>query len=189
MQVPLEITFRDVQKTDEMDDLIREKSAKLDRICDHLSSCRVVVEKPQKNQSSGQPYRVRIDLTIPPGHEIVVNRDPNKGNLHLDLAAEIRWAFDAAGRQLKELMEKQRRDVKTHPDQEVQGVVMQLMPENDEGFIRALDGRDIYFHRNSVLHGDYDRMKIGTGVRYAEEMGEKGPQASTVQIIETSGSY
>ncbi|NLP01042.1 MAG: HPF/RaiA family ribosome-associated protein, partial [Fibrobacter sp.] len=34
MQVPLEITFRDVEKTDEMEELIRKKAAKLDRICD-----------------------------------------------------------------------------------------------------------------------------------------------------------
>jgi len=189
MQIPLEITFRDVEKTPELDTLIRQKAAKLDKICDHINSCRVVVEKLQKHQSTGQPFRVRLDLKVPPGHELVVSRDPSKGNLHLDLPAEIRWAFEAMERQLIELLDKLKRDVKTHPYQQVQGVIERLFTENGTGFIRTVDGREVYFHRNSVLHDGYTQLKIGTGVRFSEEMGEKGPQASSVQIVEVKESY
>lgn len=189
MQVPIEITFRDVEKTSDFEQLIRHRAEKLDKICDYLISCRVVVEKVQRNQRSGIPYRVRIDVTIPPGHEVVVSRDPSKGDLHLDLGAEIRWAFDTAERRVRELMDRQRRDVKIHPEQMIQGIVVKLFPLDDSGFIRTLDGREIYFHRNSVLHSDYGNLKIGTGVRFSEEMGELGPQASSVQVVDTMNSY
>lgn len=189
MQVPLEISYRDVEKTEELEELIRQKAAKLDRICDHISSCRVMVEKLQKHQSSGQPYRVRLDIRVPPGHELAVSRDASKGNLHLDLPAEIRWAFDVAARQLKELMEKQRRDVKVHPYQQVQGVIERIFYADGNGFIRTVDGREIYFHRNSVLHMPFEQLRVGMGVRFSEEMGDKGPQGTSVQVIEIPESY
>ena len=47
-----------------------------------------------------------------------------------------------------------------------------------------LPGREIYFHRNSVLGGEFPRLKVNSRVTYAEEMGKKGPQASTVKLIE-----
>ena len=189
MQVPLEISFRDVEKTDEVEELIRQKAAKLDRVCDHINSCSVMVEKLQKHQRSGQPYKVRLDIKVPPGHELVISRDASRGNLHLDLNAEIRWAFDVAERQLIELMEKQRRDIKTHPYQEVQGVIERVFYSDGVGFIRSVDGREIFFHKNSILHFSFENLRPGMGVRFNEEMGEKGPQATSVQIVEIPESY
>ena len=51
------------------------------------------------------------------------------------------------------------------------------------GFLEAADGHEVYFHRNSVLDGAYNRLAVGTHVAFAEEMGEKGPQASTVKLL------
>ncbi|MFW5774698.1 MAG: HPF/RaiA family ribosome-associated protein [Chitinivibrionales bacterium] len=188
MVIPLEISYRGVEKIDSVDDLIREKAAKLERICDYITSCRVAVEKPQKYQRSGNPYRVRLDITVPPGHELAVVRPSGKGDMHSDLPAVIRAAFDAAERQLKELKGKQRHDVKTHPDQVMQAVVVDLYKQQDYGFIRTIDGRQVYFHKNAVTHGDFDRLEIGTGVRFNEVNGEKGPQASTIQIVDKPGA-
>jgi len=189
MQIPIEITFREVEKTTELEELIRRKAQKLDRICSYISSCRVAVEKVQKHQRSGQPFKVRIDMKVPPGHELVISRDPSKGNLHLDVAAEIRWAFDVAARKLRELMEKQRGDIKYHEYQNVQGVIEHIMTGDGIGFIRTNDGREIFFHRNSVLHTPFENLRIGMGVRFTEEMGEKGPQATSVQVVNIPESY
>ncbi|MFP4417195.1 MAG: HPF/RaiA family ribosome-associated protein [Chitinispirillaceae bacterium] len=188
MRIPLEISYRGVEKNDSIEELIREKAGKLERICDYISSCRVAVEQPQKYQSSGNPYRVRLDITVPPGHELAVIRPSGKGDMHADLPAVIRAAFEAAERQLRELKGKQRRDVKTHPDQQTQAIVVDLYKQQDYGFIRTLDGRQVYFHRNAVLHDDFDRLEIGTGVHFNEVDGEKGPQASSVQIIDKPGA-
>ena len=47
----------------------------------------------------------------------------------------------------------------------------------------APDGREIYFHRNSVLDAGFDRVSVGAEVRFVEEEGVRGPQASTVRLV------
>ena len=61
--------------------------------------------------------------------------------------------------------------------------VVQLDPLGEFGLLESNDGQEIYFHRNSVLNGDYSHLAVGSRVTYAEEMGEKGPQASTVKLM------
>ena len=189
MQVPLEISFKGIQNTDEIESLIRSKVVKLERVCGYLSSCRIAVEKRQEHQSVGNPYRVRIDMTVPPGHELVVRREPSEGDMHDPLEVVLRDAFNAAARRLEKLVKLQQGEVKTHPDQQVTAVVHKLFPQEGYGFLRATDTQEeIYFHRNSVLHDEFDRLRIGTGVRYAAEAGVKGLQATTVQIVGTVGA-
>lgn len=187
MQVPLEITFRDVRKTENIERLIREKVAKLEKICDYMVSCRIAVEMPQHHQQTGNPFRVRITLRVPPGHELVTKRESSQGNVHGTLPQTLREAFSAAGRQLKELVNKQRAEVKTHPVHEQLAFVYKILRKEGFGFLRTEEGREIYFHRNSVLNDDFDRLEIGTGVRFVEETGVKGPQASTLQIVNKPG--
>ena len=115
MEVPLEITFRDVAKNDDLDRLIRAKAAGLEKICEDIIGCRVAVESPHAHQQSGNPFRVRISLRVPPG-------------------------------------------------------------------------RELYFHRNSVLNDDFDRLEIGTGVRFVPGAGDEGPKATTVQIVDKPGA-
>ena len=50
------------------------------------------------------------------------------------------------------------------------------------GLIETPDAREIYFHRNSVLNKEFDNLSEGDNVHFSEEMGENGPQASTVHI-------
>ncbi len=68
-------------------------------------------------------------------------------------------------------------------------MVVRLFREEGYGFLRALDGREIYFHRNAVLNDDFDRLVVGAGVRFDEGLGEEGPQASTVQIVDKPGGH
>ena len=189
MIVPLETYFKGMQKTDALEALIEDQANKLERYCDHIISCRIAVESRHQHQRSGQPFRVRIDIKVPPGHEVVVSKDSGEGDLHDQLQVVLREAFDAAARQLKRIGEKQRGETKRHPDQETDGFVSKLFPDEGYGFIKSLDAREIYFHQNSVLHDDFDRLDIGTGVRYVEAQGEKGPQASTVDIVDKPGAH
>jgi cold shock CspA family protein len=173
MRVPLEIAFKGIEHPDEMEALIREEADKLERVCHYMMSCRVAVEKRQQHQEVGNPYRVRLVMTVPPGHELVVRREPSKGDIH------------SAARQLRKLVEQQRGNIKIHPDRQVMAVVHKLFPVEGYGFLRTVDTQEeIYFHRNSVLHGDFDRLTIGLGVRYTAEVGEKGLQATSVQIVD-----
>jgi cold shock CspA family protein len=60
---------------------------------------------------------------------------------------------------------------------------MRLDPSGEFGFLESSDGRKIYFHRNSVLDGAFSRLARGSRVTFAEEMSEKGQQASTVKLL------
>jgi cold shock CspA family protein/ribosome-associated translation inhibitor RaiA len=188
MRVPLEITFRDVPKTETIETLIQEKAAALDRICDNLISCRVAVEKPHENQRFGNPFRVRVTMRVPPGHELVVRRESTEGELSDRLPTVIRDAFDAARRRLKKLVDRQQGEVKSHPAQENLAYVVKLFQDQGYGFLKTLEGREIYFHRNSVLNNDFERLELGTGVRFVAVEGNEGPQASTVQVVDKPGA-
>lgn len=184
----LEISYRGVEKTEDIDRLIREKAAKLQKVCNHIMSCRVAVEKTQQHQRRGNPYRVRLDITVPPAHEIVVRREPTEGDIHEEVSQVLRDVFEAARRKLQALAEKERGEVKVHPDRREMAFVVRLFREEGYGFIKTQDDREIYFHRNAVLNHDFGRLEIGTGVRFVETMGEKGPQATTVQIVDKPGA-
>lgn len=178
MQLPLQITFRNMDASPAVEDVIREKADKLERYYEHIMSCRVVVEASHRHHHKGNIYHVRVDLTVPTD-ELVVSREPHRDHSHEDLYVAIRDAFNAARRQLEEFVRKQRGDVKVHVGPP-EGEVVVLSPGEDYGRIRTEEGREIYFHRNSVLGNGFDRLAVGARVRFTEESGEQGPQASTV---------
>ena len=188
MRVPLEITFRGISSREDIKSLIQQKAAKLEKVAENLISCRVAVEKKQKHPQSGNPFRVRVNMRLPPGREVVVDSgESGNGYIHDELSTVIREVFDIALRQLKKVSDQQQDEVKEHPMQQTSGMVVRLFTDNGYGFIKSLTGREIFFHRNSVLNDDFDRLEVGTGVRFTEEQGEKGPQASTVQIVDKPG--
>jgi ribosomal subunit interface protein len=167
-------------RSDAIDTVIREKVEKLESFYDRIMSCHVIVEAPHRRHQKGKLYHVRIDITVPGGGELVVKREPSKHAAHEDIYVAIRDAFDAARRKLQDYARRQRGDVKSH-EPLPRATVRKLFPQEDFGFLETSDGREIYFHRNSVLEPGFDHLDIGTEVHFSEEMGEKGPQASTVK--------
>jgi ribosomal subunit interface protein len=154
---------------------IREKMTKLDQFSDRIMSCRVSVEESQRKQHQGKLFAVHVDITVP-GKELVVNRVE-----HEDLYVAVRDAFDAAKRQLEEHARKRRGDIKTHTEAPI-GKVAKIFPFDGYGFIVTNDGREVYFHRNSVLEPTFDRLEEGTEVAFLEEQGKEGPQAVRVAV-------
>ena len=180
MQLPLQITFRNMEPTEAIEAKIRERSERLDRVYDRIMSCRVVVESPHRHHHQGNLVHLRIDLKVPNG-ELVVNREPNQHHAHEDAYVAIRDAFDAMQRQLEDFIRRQRADVKLHEASPL-GRVASLFPDEGYGFISTSDGREIYFHRNSVGDDGFAQLSVGSGVRFVEQMAEKGPQATTVRV-------
>ena len=88
----------------------------------------------------------------------------------------VQWgdAFKEARRQLQDYVRQMRGDVKAHETQPG-GVVTKLFPEEGYGFIQTPDGREVYFHANSVVDTAFDDIGLGSEVRFIEEAGEKGP--------------
>jgi ribosomal subunit interface protein len=181
MQLPLQITYRGLDPSPAVDADIRDKAAKLDHYYDHIMSCRVMVEAPHRHSRQGNIYHVRVDLKVP-DRELVASRDTAKYDSHEDLYVAIRDAFAAIQRQLEDYARHRRGDTKTH-EVPSHGRVAQLYPEEGYGIIEDSEGRKIYFHRNSVLGDAFGSITVGSEIRFAEEMGDKGPQASTVRVI------
>ena len=69
----LQITFRGMEPSDAVRAKIEEKAARLDKVCDRITGCRVVVEAPHRHHQKGMLFQVRIDLSVPAGAFIVVN--------------------------------------------------------------------------------------------------------------------
>jgi ribosome-associated translation inhibitor RaiA len=108
MQLPLQITYRDLPHSDALDLRIREKAGKLDEFHHQVISCRVAVEEVQKHSHQGKQFCVRLDIKVPQ-HEIAINRDHNE-----DVYVAVRDAFNAAYRKLEDTMRLQRGEVKAH---------------------------------------------------------------------------
>lgn len=184
MDVPLEISFRGIEPDPVAEDLIRRKAAKLEQVYGRITSLRVSVDQNQKFQSTGRPFRVRLDINIPPGNEFVIKRETSGGHMHSDLLMIIRDAFTAARRKVKKISEKQQGKVKAHPEQQLNAVVARLFPEEDYGFLKSIEGRDIYFHRNSLVDRDLEELRPGDGVSFTAVLGDKGLQATSVHVVD-----
>lgn len=169
-----------MSQSDTVEEHVRRRAAKLDRFFDRLMSCRVAVEVPHRRHRHGKRYQVRVDLTVP-GKELVVARNPPQSLQHEDVHAAIDGAFDDAERVLEDHARKVRGNVKRR-EGALHGVVTKLFHDDGYGFLEGEDGVEVYFHRNSVIKDHFDDLQIGSEVRYAEEIGLKGPQASTVAL-------
>jgi ribosomal subunit interface protein len=181
MQIPLKITFEDIGSSKAVEDAVYKEAAQIERYFERITGCHVFIASPHRHHRQGRLYSVRIDLTVP-GDEIVINREHRLSHAHEDVYIALHQAFHSARRKLEDYVRRMRRQIKTH-EGKPQGNVTQLFPDADYGFIKTAEGRDVYFHRNSVLGGGFDRLQIGSKVSFVEEMGEKGPSASSVRML------
>jgi cold shock CspA family protein len=181
MRLPIQVSFHNLDHSDEIEEMIRAEAERLDGYCDRIMSCRVVVDVPHRHHKEGNFYQVRIDLKIA-GAEIAVRREPAARGEYRAIDIAIREAFDEVRRQLEDRVRIVRGQVKAHAPVP-HARVARLMPEDGYGFLETPDGREIYFHEHSVLNGGFRALEVGAEVCYVEEQGEEGPQASTVRAV------
>jgi ribosome-associated translation inhibitor RaiA/cold shock CspA family protein len=179
MQIPLEIVFRNMEPSPAVEGRIRSLAARLEKFSPHIIHCHVVVEAPHRHQHQGRLFDVALRITVP-GDEIAIQRADQPDQAHEDVYVALRDAFRAARRQLQDYERRRRQQVKFHAGA-THGRISEIDCERQFGRIESDDGRLIYFHRNSVLGQPFDKLAIGTTVRFVEEAGDQGPQASTVQ--------
>ena len=188
MQVPVEIAFHNIQRSDWVELEIRERIARLERIFERLVTCRVRVERRATNASNSIPTVVRIEIGVPGHKDLVVSHEPE----HLqqkfadpDMRNAINEAFRIAERQLvafKEQIKGRTKAVLSDTQNQFLGQVAEIAPERDHGFLLTKEGGLLYFHRNSVLNGDFDTLKRGDEVHYVEDLGDTGPTAVKVRV-------
>jgi cold shock CspA family protein/ribosome-associated translation inhibitor RaiA len=186
METPIQIDFQGMQPTASVRDVIAAHIADLEERFGRITACRVILKAPSGHHRTGGLYEVNIHLTLPNGREVNIGRTPKEDERHSDLPFAINDAFHRARRGLQDHVRRMQGQTKAHDDAPL-GTVSQLEPIDGFGMLTATDGREIYFHRNSVLNDAFSKLKIGTRVMFAEEIGDKGPQASTVKLLGKHG--
>jgi ribosome-associated translation inhibitor RaiA/cold shock CspA family protein len=191
MQISPEISFHNCEGSAAAEDVIRDHIDRLERIYGHMTTCRVRVDQRNQNPTDTIPPVVRIEISVPGRKDIVVAHEPD----HLqrkfqtpDLQNAINEAFRIAERRLSKYKDKLTdhgtADMRHEAAQEFRGQVAELTPGEDFGFLMTKEGALLYFHRNSMLSGDFDALHRGDEVSYVEAMGDNGPTASKVRVLE-----
>jgi cold shock CspA family protein/ribosome-associated translation inhibitor RaiA len=186
MQTPLEVDFQGVSTTPQIQDAIARHVARLEQRYGRVTSCRVALKGPGGHHQNGGLYEVNIRMALPNGREVNVGRTAQADARYADLTFAINDAFKRARRRLQDHVRRLQGLVKQHDGLPI-GRVMRLDPSGEFGFLESGGGREIYFHRNSVLDGGFSRLAAGSRVTFVEEAGEKGPQASTVKLLGKHG--
>ena len=179
--IPLQVIFRNLETSGAVEARVREKVDKLGRFYPSINNCRVAIEQLHRHHHQGNHFHVRIDLKVP-GHELVADREPDENHAYSDVYVALRDAFDAMRRQLEDLVRLQQGHVKHH-EERPHGHITEISPDKTFGRIESIDGRWLYFHRNSLIGEDLDKLQVGTPVYYVEDTGEEGPQASSVYPV------
>jgi cold shock CspA family protein len=179
MQTQPEIDFQGLEPSAERREKILRQIEKLEDRFGRATACRVVVKGPGAHHQTGGLYEINLHLVLPDRREVAIERTPHLDERFQDLDFALHDAFKRARRRLQDQVRRMRGKVKRHETAPT-AIVKKLMAEEGYGFLEAADGREIYFHRNSVEEPGFDALKPGAPVRYSEEEGREGPQASRV---------
>jgi cold shock CspA family protein len=182
MQTQLKIDFHGGEPSEALQGTIAEHVSALERFFGRLTACHVAMRAPGTRHRTGGQFEVDIHITLPDGREVNVGRTPHQDERHANLEFAVNDAFRRARRQLQDRVRRMNGQVKTH-QAAPSGTVKRFDEAEGFGFIEASDGHEIYFHKNAVLDAMLSKIAPGARVSFAEEMGEKGPQASTVRLL------
>ena len=174
------INFPDFEASDFVYNDIVDRIEKLERFYDRIQKCEVFVRQPHKH-SKTRIYHIQIRLTVP-GKEIIVNREREKNLAHQDIYVAIRDSFNALTRQLEDYVKHRRTSYKPRLGPE-HAKVSSFDPNTGFGFVKTPGGREIYFHENALVGPHQERLEVGSEVRFEEEMGEKGPQVTSMSLV------
>ena len=179
METSPHIDFQGMEPSADFRDRILLHIKRLEDRYGRLTACRVAVKAPGERHRTGGHYEINIHLSFPDEREVSVDRTPDLDERFQSFDFAINDAFNRAERQLQDQLRRMRGQVKHHEEAQI-GVVRRLMPTDGYGFLESPDGREIYFHRNSVREPGFDSLQLGARVNFVEEEGKDGPQASRV---------
>src|SRR5258708_2824362 len=179
MQVAPEVIFKGVARSAWVADYVAERLVHLERFAQDITSCHVTLSREQRSHHKGNRYSVMVQVRVPRQHDLAVRKQKQIRDMRTQLPAIINEAFGAIETQLKRTIARRRHEEKAHNGQP-HGMVEKIFPEEGYGFIRALEiDRQVYFHRNSVLHHDFQRLTLRTQAPFAPEEGGQCPPASS----------
>jgi cold shock CspA family protein/ribosome-associated translation inhibitor RaiA len=185
MQTPVEIDFQGLKGNEQLRACVMKNISVLERRFGRITACRVVIKAPSDRHRTGGACEITIRLSLPQGREVDIGRSEKADDRFADPVVALNDAFKRARRRLQNHARRMRGHVKSHDGPPI-ATVKRFDDDAGFGFLETPDGREIYFHKNSVLNSS-GQVPPGTRVTFFEEMGEKGPQASTVKVLGKHG--
>jgi hypothetical protein len=185
VQRPLQITYKDTERSPAFDALIRQRVDALEQLHPRIVGCRVVVEVPYRSARGAKvPLGVTVEVDVPDRGLVVGKDSQDRRAAKEDNTAPLNNAFDAVERQLEKINDVQDRDVKPHASDGKSGMIVQLFPDQNYGFVEVDNSSELYFTRNAVV-GDFSALEVGMMVLVtpATDEGPMGPQASSVRLL------
>ncbi|KFE33892.1 HPF/RaiA family ribosome-associated protein [Thioclava atlantica] len=181
MQIEPIISYRNIEPSEAVTTLVKRRISVLERLHDRITGCEVVLDAPQKRKVSGRVFEARLTLHIP-GEDFHAERSVAQGSARDDLLLAVNRTFSAAEKHLKRQKKKMGQvEVKHHPPV-LHGEVTLLERELGYGYLRADDGREVYFQRDGLTADFWDELETGSRLRFREMEGEKGPFAASVTL-------
>jgi ribosomal subunit interface protein len=185
MQTEPQVTFKGIEKSPALDDLIHERISSLERFHPAIISCRVVVDVPHRAPGTVKvPLTVAVEVQVPGRNTVVAKDSSERHEAKEDHTAALNKAFDAVERQLVKLAELERdADLHNTGASPEAGVITRLFSAQGYGFVQIGDAAELYFTANAVS-GPFDQLTQGMMVHVvrASEEGPMGPQASSVSV-------
>ena len=175
MERPVQITLRNIDHSDALEEHIRERASRLEKFYPRITRCHVVLEIPHKHKHQGNLFNVRLDITVP-GNELVFNREARE-----DVYVALRDVFEAARRKLEDHTQRRRGDTKAHAEA-LSGKITRLFPLERYGFIETEGADEFYFGEANVITPAFDQLKEGDEVQFIADLSGDMPQAKRISI-------
>src|SRR5262245_11150383 len=132
MQRPLEIAFKHLDSSDFIRNLVEERVARLERFHPRIIGCRVVIDAPPRSaDGANPPLGISVEVDVANRPRIVAKDSEAQRAMKGDHLAAINRAFEAVERQLEDISDRQRGEVKSHENARQTGSVVRLFPEQE----------------------------------------------------------
>jgi len=181
MREPLQITYRRIAPSNSIETCVRDRVSALESCYAGIISCDVLIESGGTDRPQDQGLHIHLDVCLP-DRELDVDRDAEGPAPGGNIVAEVQAAFSE--------MEQQVKDYARHAHVPVsagnlsgRGVVSELVAGMNYGLISTPEGTDVYFRREHVIDGVFDRLEIGSTVEFSVAPSLLGAQATRVRLV------
>lgn len=181
--IPFKITFLDFPESDVVWIAVQKRIEKLEHFFSRIIRCEVAIFLPHRHRHSDRLYHIQIRIFLP-GDDVIITRKPVQNEAHRNIYVAIRDSFNAAERLLREKIKIVRHENKLHHQENRQiGKITKLFFNDGYGFLTTFDGNEFYFDKNCLLNKKFEQLEIGQKARFLDELGEKGPQVTSMAMI------
>ena len=146
------ISYRNLDPSPAVDAIARRRIDRLEHLFDRIIGCDLSLEALQRRKRHGRTVRAHLVVHLL-GPDLSVERTVAQGSAQEDLIMAVNCAFSAA----EKILKRQKKvmghlEVKHHPPV-LHGEITLIEQELGHGWLRAGDGREVYFQEDALTGG------------------------------------